>query len=92
MKAKEGHRYYNQRTRLETVIPLSTPYILFVDPSSACNLKCSFCPCGGAHSELWTEEKHRSVGIMDMNLFRKVIDDCAGFPEKIKVLRLYSPC
>ena len=32
------------RTPLETVIPLSTPFIVFVDPASACNFKCTFCP------------------------------------------------
>lgn len=90
MKAKEGHRYYDKRTRLETVIPLRTPFILYVDPSSACNLQCSFCPCGGAHTELWTEEKRKSVGIMDFALLKKIVDDCAGFPDRVKVLRLYK--
>jgi hypothetical protein len=27
------------RTPLETVIPLSTPFIVFVDPASSCNVK-----------------------------------------------------
>lgn len=90
MLAKEGHRYYKERTKLETVIPLATPFILYVDPSSACNLKCRFCPCGGAHDELWTDEKRNSIGIMKMDLFKKIVDDCSGFPDKIKVLRLYK--
>lgn len=90
MRAKEGHRYYKERTRLETVIPLATPFILYVDPSSACNLKCEFCPCGGAHNEMWTEEKRKSIGIMKMDLFKKIVDDCSGFSDKIKVLRLYK--
>ena len=90
MKAKEGHRYYDERTRLETVIPLSTPYILYVDPASICNLQCKFCPCGTAHKELWTTEKSKSIGIMDFDLYKKIIDDCMAFPGKIKVLRLYK--
>lgn len=90
MNAKEGHRYYKERTKLETVIPLQTPFILYVDPASACNLKCEFCPCGGAHKELWTEEKRKSIGIMDFELFKKIIDDCHEFPDNIKVLRLYK--
>jgi len=90
MKAKEGHRYYKERTRLETVIPLKTPFILYVDPSSVCNLQCGFCPCGRAHDDLWTEDKKNSIGIMDLELFKKIVDDCAGFPDKIKVLRLYK--
>lgn len=90
MKAKKGHRYYEERTRLETVIPLKTPFILFCDPSSVCNLKCEFCPCGGAHSDLWTEEKRKSIGIMNFDLYKKIIDDCQEFPDPIKVLRLYK--
>lgn len=90
MTAKEGHRYYKERTRLETVIPLAAPFILYVDPSSACNLKCRFCPCGRAHDDLWTESKRSSVGVMEMDLFRKIVDDCSGFPDPIKVLRLYK--
>ena len=84
MTAKEGHRYYKERTRLETVIPLAAPFILYVDPSSACNLKCRFCPCGRAHDDLWTESKRSSVGVMEMDLFRKIVDDCSGFRIRLK--------
>ncbi len=90
MKAKIGTRYHKNRTELQTVIPLSTPFILYLDPSSACNLSCKFCPCGGAHKDLWTEEKRGSIGVMDFDLYKKIIDDCQGFSEKIKVLRLYK--
>lgn len=34
------------RTRLETVIPLATPYVIFIDPANVCNQKCSYCPTG----------------------------------------------
>ena len=90
MKAKEGHRYYSERTRLESVIPLKTPFILYLDPSSACNLKCKFCPCGGAHKDLWTTEKAKSIGCMDFDLYKKIINDAKDFSDKIKVLRLYK--
>lgn len=86
--AKIGSRVYSERTRLETVIPLDTPYILFLDPSSMCNLACNFCPCGGAHKELWQDNK--KVGMMSYELFRKIIDDVARFPRKLKTLRLYK--
>lgn len=90
MIAKEGHRYYKERTRLERVIPLATPFILYVDPSSVCNLQCNFCPCGRAHDDLWSDEKKNSIGFMKMSTFKKVVDDCTSFPDKIKVLRLYK--
>ena len=91
MLAKEGQRYIKEgRTRLETVIPLKTPFILYCDPSSVCNLQCEFCPCGRAHADLWTEDKKKSLGIMDFDIFKKIVDDCAEFPDKIKVLRMYK--
>ncbi|MDL2217835.1 radical SAM protein [Christensenellaceae bacterium OttesenSCG-928-M15] len=90
MKAKIGTRYYEKRTRLETVIPLDTPFILFLDPSSVCNLKCEFCPCGRAHEDQWSDAKRASVEIMPFDLYKKIIDDCHAFPQKLKVLRLYK--
>lgn len=86
--AKKGSRVYSERTKLETVIPLNTPYILFLDPSSRCNLSCNFCPCGGAHKELWQENK--KVNIMSYELYRNIIDDVAKFPNRLKTLRLYK--
>jgi MoaA/NifB/PqqE/SkfB family radical SAM enzyme len=90
MKAKIGTRYYRERTRLETVIPLKTPFILYLDPANSCNLKCNFCPCGRAHEDIWSDNKKKSVGIMPFDLFKKVIDDCEKFPDIIKSLRLYK--
>ena len=83
-----GTRYTNDRTRLETVIPLETPYLVFLDPSSSCNFKCKFCPCGGANKEYWSEGK--KAGILSYETARKVIDDLTSFPDKIKTLRLYK--
>lgn len=75
------------RPRLETLIPLATPLVVFVDPSSACNFRCTFCPTG--HPDL-IEETGRFQGIMRPRLFYKIIDDLSDFDESIKVLRLYK--
>ena len=75
------------RTRLEEVIPLPTPMILFVDPASACNFECSFCPTG---DKALIKETGRFVGRMTLELFKKVIDDLKDFDRPIKVLRLYK--
>lgn len=86
--AKKGTRYGNDRTKLEEVIPLETPLLLFVDPSSMCNFRCSFCPCGGAHKEIWSNNKR--TNIMSYELYRKVIDDLTEFDSPLKTLRLYK--
>ncbi|MFA5040677.1 MAG: radical SAM/SPASM domain-containing protein [Bdellovibrionales bacterium] len=75
------------RTRLETVIPLSTPFILFVDPSSACNFRCTFCPTGD-HDLIRSIGRYQ--GPLDFELYKKIIDDLKEFDQPLKVLRLYK--
>lgn len=88
MKAKIKPRInLENRTRLETVIPLSQPMILFVDPSSSCNFQCKFCPTGDR--EL-IKSTGRWQGAMDFELFQRVIDDLESFDNPLKVLRLYK--
>jgi radical SAM protein with 4Fe4S-binding SPASM domain len=88
MKAKIVPRIeLENRTRLETVIPLSTPFTLFVDPSDACNFRCQFCPSGNAQL---LKKVHRKPRHMDFDLFRKIIEDLRVLERPIKVLRLYK--
>jgi MoaA/NifB/PqqE/SkfB family radical SAM enzyme len=75
------------RTRLETVIPLSTPYLVFLDPSNICNQQCNFCPTGN-HALIKSVGRQQTM--MDFYLYRHIIDQFADFPEKVKVLRLYK--
>lgn len=76
------------RTRLETVIPLETPFIIFIDPSDVCNFQCKFCPTGDR--EKMKNTAGRNYGILDYDLYRKVIDDLEEFNDQIKVIRLYK--
>lgn len=76
------------RTRLETVIPLSVPFIINVDPADTCNFHCKFCPTGDR--KLMKVTPGRSRGVMDFNLYKKIIDDICEFEKPIKVLRLYK--
>lgn len=77
----------DDRTPLQEVIPLSTPFVVFVDPASACNFACPFCPTG--HPKL-IDETGRFQGVMKLPLFKKIIDDLAEFERPIKVLRMYK--
>jgi radical SAM protein with 4Fe4S-binding SPASM domain len=88
MKAEYKPRInLTDRTPLETVIPLKTPFVIFVDPSSACNFDCPFCPTG--HRDL-IKETGRFQGVMKLEVFEKIINDLSNFPSPIKVLRLYK--
>lgn len=76
------------RVRLESVIPLKTPFVVYVDPSDLCNFKCDFCPT--ANRALMKRISGRNFGPMNLRLFQKIIDDICEFEEPIKVLRLYK--
>jgi len=69
------------RAILSEVIPLPSPFQLVIDSTNACNFKCQFCPTG----DIELIKKHaRPFGNMPIELFKKIIDDCKGFPVKIK--------
>jgi MoaA/NifB/PqqE/SkfB family radical SAM enzyme len=88
MKAKYEPRIdLVNRTKLEEVIPLDTPFVVFVDPSDACNFKCRFCPTSD-------RDLMKSVGRpwkqLSFELFKKIADDMTQFSNKVEVLRLYK--
>jgi radical SAM protein with 4Fe4S-binding SPASM domain len=88
MKAEIKPRINLQnRTPLQEVIPLSTPMVLFVDPASVCNFKCRFCPTADADL---IRKSGRWQGLLDFELYKKVIDDLKEFDKPLKVLRLYK--
>lgn len=85
MSAELKSRIGSDRTPLQKVIPLSTPYLVFLDPSNACNSKCAWCATGSGEAI-----KHRPEIIMNFNLYKKIINDLASMPDPIKTLRLYA--
>lgn len=87
MNAKIGSRKNPKRTNLATVVPLSTPFVLFVDPSSACNFRCTFCPTGDL---ALLKSVNRFQGTLKLADFEKIVNDVRQFEVPIKVLRLYK--
>ena len=77
----------DKRTKLEDVLPLNTPFTIFIDPSSGCNFQCRFCPTGDR--EL-IKLNNRKITQMDFELFKKIIDDINTFNTPIKLLRLHK--
>lgn len=83
--AKVKRKQESKRVRLETVIPLETPLELQLAVASVCNFKCAYCPC--SRPDLL--KKHDvQKGIMDFDLYKKIIDDLDEFPKPVKILRL----
>lgn len=88
MKAKYEPRIdLDNRTALETVIPLSSPFVLFVDPSDACNFKCRFCPTSDRDLMKSVQRPWRQ---MPLEIFKKIVVDMKQFKQKVRVLRLYK--
>jgi radical SAM protein with 4Fe4S-binding SPASM domain len=75
------------RTKLEEVIPLKVPFLVFLDPTDICNFQCKFCPTGNRDL---IKSIERTPGIMDFELYKKIIRDLCEFENPIKVLRLYK--
>ncbi|MBN1824450.1 MAG: radical SAM protein [Endomicrobiales bacterium] len=87
MKAKiiSGQSPGGKREKLADRIPLDTPFVVQIFPVYACNFKCGYC--------IFSIEKSKRHFIsdttsMDIELYKKSIDEMAGFKEKIKVLRI----
>lgn len=74
-----------KRTALQEVIPLETPFLLYVDPSSACNFRCQFCPTGHIDLVKASDYKRR---VLDRSLFEKLLCDLADFPQPLRVMRM----
>jgi radical SAM protein with 4Fe4S-binding SPASM domain len=75
------------RTKLEEVIPLESPFTVFVDPADICNFRCKFCPTG---NRALMKNVKRPSGLLDFDLYRKIINDLCELPRPVKVLRLYK--
>jgi len=88
MKAKVQYRVnMDKHVELGTVVPLDAPYVLLVDPSNLCNHRCKFCPTG---NQALIKSTGRYQGLLNFDLFKKIIDDLKEFQEPIRVLRLYK--
>lgn len=75
------------RNRLADVIPLETPYSVYVYPTTYCNFKCVYCAhslgTGGMKAEYDFKKE-----MMNLNTYKKTIGQLAQFPQKLKVLSL----
>lgn len=75
------------RKNLGEVLPLEQPYVLLVDPSSLCNLRCKWCPSG--YDQL-IFKTGRSQQIMDPALFERIVNQAAAWETPFRVLRMYK--
>ena len=81
MNAEFVHRgSARERVCLKTAIPLNTPARIAIDPYGGCNFHCIYC----APQDI--ESRKAPGGVMDWELFRKVVDGLSEFPDKINFI------
>jgi len=72
------------RTPLAEVLPLSTPFVVQIFPIYACNFTCEYC----YHAVPKKERGFVSEWpVMELDLYKKCIDELALFDDRLKVLR-----
>jgi len=81
VKALKKTQVESQRLSLATIVPLDFPLVIYVEASSLCNLACTFCP-----HYIDPEGLHKQN--MELDVFKKMIDDCSEFDKKLKLLRI----
>jgi cyclic pyranopterin phosphate synthase len=71
------------RVRLADVVPLDTPFALYLFHTNLCNFKCSYC----AHSlgkEGMLREYDFVPEVMPMEVFERTVEQMKAFPRKFK--------
>lgn len=85
MKAEIKPSYDTNRKRLEDVIPLASPFTLYIEPTKVCNFKCFYCMhstrgvAGGEFQIEGFETRH-----MEPLFFEKLTHDIMEFEPKPK--------
>jgi len=86
MKARVKPGYCAERQSLKDIVPLDTPFTLFISPSQRCNFRCSFC----SHS--LPESRKREAGFasrdLDMRTFHTIAEQSKHFSSKYKRILL----
>lgn len=76
-----------ERQALQELIPLPTPFVVYIDPTNKCNFRCEFCPTS---DKALLRKVGRPAATMSMELFRKAVDDIKAFPQKLKLASIYK--
>jgi len=74
-----------EKSRLEDLIPLVTPFSAHIDVSSVCNFKCSFCFQADTEG---MKEANLKRGFMPIEMFRKIVDDLTEFEQPLKKVKI----
>lgn len=77
--------YSAAKVSLEDSVPLDTPFSVHIDICSLCNFKCSFCFQADSQA---MKAVGLNRGMMELDLFKKIVDDLKSFDHKIKKIKI----
>ncbi len=82
MKARIAPGYDKCRQKLSNIVPIGTPFTLFVTPAQVCNFRCNYC------TQSLTKEQKGEIGFQSQlqtyDLFMRIAEQASEFPEKFK--------
>lgn len=85
MKAQIKPSYDPNRQRLADIIPLDTPFTVYIEPTRHCNFKCFYCmhatrgQKNGVFEKTGLDLKH-----MSFDLYEEILKQLSAFPQRIK--------
>lgn len=77
----------NNRVLLEKVLPLETPFSVYIFPTNACNFRCNYCAQSLGKTGL-AEQFGITPSHMDIKTFAKIVEQLKMFPQKIRTVNL----
>lgn len=80
MKAEVVNRIGGTRKCLKDLLPLETPLAVYVEVTTACNFKCSYCPRGVANAS-GIPVKSKSMSLENLCA---CVDSLRKFPDRLK--------
>ncbi|BBB90415.1 MAG TPA: radical SAM protein [Methylomusa anaerophila] len=87
MNAEVKPSYDTNRQRLANLIPLNTPFTIFIEPTRYCNFKCFYClhtTRGDENGEF--AKTGYQIKNMDFAMYEKILEQFMLFPEHPKRL------
>lgn len=80
-----AHIYKDERTPLEQVIPLDTPFTILIETSRLCNFRCVFCP--QSNEQTFSSFKQNLLTINDVEL---IVRQMKEFPRRFKKVYMHG--
>ncbi|WP_415399207.1 radical SAM/SPASM domain-containing protein [Synechococcus sp. W4D4] len=77
--------FHQPKQNLADILPLDTPFSVHLDVCSTCNFTCTFC---FQNDKQGMKDANISWGMMDLQVFKRCVDDLKKFPQKIKKIKI----